>query len=141
MNQEEFIKKAVGVEWVNRGIDYDGMDCHGLNYLYYRDVLGVDISLPDGYFDLKPIDECWRDEIDSGKWVDETGPVKGGIIFTCYKGSRPMHVGVCISKTHAMHCLGGEEFAGSVSIHSIAALKRTFGKMTFHSYRGCNGES
>jgi len=44
---EEFIREWIGVPHVYNGRDKGGVDCYGLVWLYYRDVLGL--MMPDWY--------------------------------------------------------------------------------------------
>lgn len=41
----EFVERCRRAPYKPHGRDYDGLDCYGFVYLYYRDVLGV--RLPD----------------------------------------------------------------------------------------------
>jgi len=45
MTQDEFVRAAIGVPFVEHGRDYKGWDCWGLVLCAYRDVLGV--TVPD----------------------------------------------------------------------------------------------
>lgn len=53
---EEFIRDWLGVPHIYNGRDSQGVDCYGLVWLYYRDVLGI--TLPD-----------WRCADTSRLWV------------------------------------------------------------------------
>lgn len=56
---ENFIRDWVGVRHVYNGRNHDGLDCYGLVWRYYRDVLGV--TLPD-----------WKCESTSSAWISRT---------------------------------------------------------------------
>lgn len=45
MNQDDFVRRAIGVPFRQMGRDYDGWDCWGLVIRAYSDVLGV--KIPD----------------------------------------------------------------------------------------------
>lgn len=134
MNQSHFIKKVLGVPWKNRSISWDAMDCYGLVILYYRHVLGIELPSVTGFSEGEPIADCWTDNIHTWEQV-HTPPIQG-LLFTSYKGDRPMHVGIVISPTHVLHCRGHINNPGKVEIHSIRAIMTTCGKITFHRFKG-----
>lgn len=49
MNVNEFIKKVIGVKWVDRASTFKQMDCWGLVILYYRHVLKIELATIIGY--------------------------------------------------------------------------------------------
>lgn len=135
MEQYEFIQRVLHKPWVNRAISFDEMDCHGLNVLYHRHVLGIDPTLPKGYLENLPMGECWMGDIDSGQWIEIDRPKRHGVVFTAYCGERPMHVGIMLNRTRVIHCRGSEDNPGRVEIHSIQAIKRAYGKISYHIHR------
>lgn len=136
MDKLEFVERMVGVEWKHRRYDFGGVDCHGLVILYYREVLGIDIGVPPGYHDDRSMQDCWHDEEQSGKWEQVDRPAEDTVVFTCYNGDRPAHVGIMISRTHALHCRGSIDEPGRVEVHKIKVLERMAGRVTFHRYKG-----
>lgn len=133
MTKQEFIKKMKSVPWVNRAVGFDAVDCFGLVIMYYRHVLGIKVPNVNGFSEDLPMDECW-DNADTWEQVD-TPPIEG-LAFTAYKGDTPMHVGIVISPTHVLHCRGDFKHHGKVEMHSIRAIKRTCGKITYHRLKG-----
>ena len=45
MTKTEFIDRWIGTPWKDRAIGPNSIDCWGLVYVYYRDVLGIDCLL------------------------------------------------------------------------------------------------
>ena len=133
MTQSEFIKKVMHKPWVNRASSFDECDCFGLVMLYYKHVLNIDLQAVQGYDDKVDTAECWTNEISN--WEAVQTPSVNGLVFTCYRGERPMHVGVVISPTHVLHCRGSEGNHGKVEIHSIRAIQRLYGRITYHQLK------
>ncbi len=132
MKQVEFIKKMLHKPWVNRSVSWDSVDCYGLVIMYYLHVMGKELPAIDGFKEGHHISECWNNS--SWKTVDE--PIDNGLVFTCYSGNKPAHVGILISKTKVIHARGDSKAAGKVEIHSLQALKRLYGKITYHQFMG-----
>ena len=49
MNLNEFIKKVIGVKWVDRASTFKQMDCWRPVILYYRHVLKIELATIIGY--------------------------------------------------------------------------------------------
>jgi len=135
MVQQEFIDRVKGLPWVNRASSFDEVDCWGLVLLYYKHVLDIELPEIAGYEQ----DECgtaqgWYSGIHQWQQLDR--PVEHGLLFTCYQGKQPIHVGVTISTTKVLHCRGSAAEPGKVEIHSIRAIEHIYGKMTFHKFVG-----
>lgn len=127
----EFINKMIGVPWRNRAIGFDATDCWGLVLLYFSEVLKVKIPVYDAFSSGEDFDRCFNHEVSN--W-ELTGNPDENIVFTAYKNGRPCHVGVCINKTHAIHARGSESNAGKVEMHSLRAIEKTYGKLTYHRF-------
>ena len=134
MNQHEFIKKIRGKPWVNRASSFDAVDCFGLIMLYYKHVLSIDLPVVEGFAEKVNFLECYN----KGKalWKEVDSPVENGIVFTCYRGDEPMHVGLCVGQGYALHSRGTEKQHGKVEIHSLRAIERLYGRMTYHKFIG-----
>ncbi len=135
MNQQEFINKVIGLPWVNRASSFDEVDCWGLVTLYYKHVLGIDLPIITGYAK----GECdtshgWQSGIN--QWQQMDRPSVNGLLFTCYKGDEPSHVGITISAIKVLHARGFVGCAGKVEIHSIRAIESIYGKITLHKFIG-----
>lgn len=131
MTKEEFIKYWIGKPWEDRAIGPYSVDCWGLIYLYYRDVLGIELSKPSDHQNI----ETGFDSVVSTKsdWV-ETDNTELGLMFMAFEGDAPRHCGLVISKTDVIHSFGGQGINGRVSINKIAALKHLYGKVKFYEY-------
>lgn len=51
----------IGIPWARHGRDYDGADCLGLVYLYYRDLLGVEIQQFGAKEMIRDLDSMYQD--------------------------------------------------------------------------------
>lgn len=132
MMQQEFINKVLGLPWVNRACSFAAVDCYGLVMLYYKHVLGIDLDEPKGYANGEPVADCWDSETQNPHWIEKDSPMLSGVVFTCYSGGQPAHVGLYIGDGKVLHCRGSEKEPGSVAIHNIRAVERLCGKMTYH---------
>ena len=77
MTYDEWMRRAIGVPFVEMGRDFDGWDCWGLVIAAYRDVAGI--GIPDytcGITDFKRLAGLFKDR-DGGHWkrVDEPEPM------------------------------------------------------------------
>lgn len=135
MTQKEFVDLVIGKPWVSRDISLDGMDCYGLVVLYYRHVLGIDIQIPDGYFEFE--EPLYLAGASKCNWEETNGPSNDGIMFVLYNGESPRHVGITLNRTHVLHSRFDErDQCGSVQINSLSAIRKLYGKVTFHRYIG-----
>lgn len=137
MNKNNFINAVLHKPWVNRAQSMEEMDCWGLVILYYKHVLNVELPEISGYSS----GEC---SVPSGvneqlkHWERVDKPTVDGVVFMAFDGDLPAHVGVMISATKMLHSRGSEETGGSVSIHSIQAMKTRYNRIEFYIYRGIN---
>lgn len=136
MNSIEFINKMVGVPWENRASSFESVDCWGLVLLYYKHVLNIELPQTGGYLERENIEKCWVIESEK-RWQEVGSPTESGLVFTCYDSNlKPMHVGVCIDDTNALHADGHINNGGSVRVNKISSLERLHGKVTYHTYTG-----
>ena len=133
MDSLTFIAKIIGTKWVNRASSFDECDCWGLVVLYYRHVLSIELPTVTGYDDKLDIADCWQNEAHLPHWVVVDNPSDNGLVFTCYKGDRPTHVGVTIGGGKVLHSNGTNK-SGGVQVNSIRALESMYGKMTYHKF-------
>ena len=131
MTQSEFITKMIGKPWVNRASSFNECDCWGLVLLYYKYVLNTDIPVFVGFLNGDEFKECYTHELPN--W--EGSSASKGVVFTAYKGRQPIHVGVCVNGTHAIHSRGSENGPGKVELHSIRAIEKIYGKLTFYRFK------
>lgn len=129
MTVNEFIKKTVGVKWVDRACTFDEMDCWGLVILYYRHVLGIELKTITGYQSKKTtiqneaIPESLRNWRRCGKC--------NNAVFLAYIGDIPSHVGVVIDN-HALHAKGNEVQGGQVQYNKLDAIEKLYTKIEYY---------
>jgi len=135
MFQQDFIDKVIGNPWIDRTSDFDSCDCWGLVVLYYKYVLDIELPTINGY-DKGECDTAqgWQSGIHQWQQLDK--PIGHGLLFTCYKGDQPSHVGVTIGPLKVLHARGSADNPGRVEVHSIRAIQKLYGKMTFHRFIG-----
>ena len=95
--------KFVGVPFIDGGRDIRGVDCYGLVYLVYREVLGIELP---GYGEISAHDMArasHRIRTDSAMapWVPVTGPAQAMDVLVMR--GRPLHVGVMVDAGHVLH--------------------------------------
>lgn len=98
MKPGEFINKAIGVPWVNRGEDIEtGADCWGIILESFRLIDGIELPILGGYLD----ENCTTDK--AAKEVLSTGlflpsQARNGSIMCVFNTKGLMiHVGRCLS--------------------------------------------
>lgn len=128
MDQIEFIKKYVGVEWVNRGESAQGCDCWGLVLASFREIDNKELPSVVGYADKN----CPTEE--AAKTVDlclfEPSQATDGAIMTALNTRGEItHVGRCLAGgvIHATESLG-------VTFHSYRVIKNKFKNVRFYKY-------
>ena len=134
MEQQQFIKSIIGKPWVNRACSFDSVDCWGLVVMYYKHVLNVDIPTVQGFIENDQFEKCYSENLHL--WQEVKAPITNGLVFTCYKGETPTHVGVCIGGGKVLHSRGTEANHGKVEIHSIRAIESIYGKIVYHYFTG-----
>ena len=127
MTKTEFIDRWIGTPWQDRAIGPNSIDCWGLVYVYYRDVLGIELSKPDDHIDII---DGFTNEVVNCDWI-ETDFAEDGIMFTAFHGDLARHCGVVVSPTMVIHSYGGNDNHGTVSINNISVIERKFGKVRF----------
>lgn len=127
MNDVEFCKKWVGVRWVDRGISESGIDCWGLVYRWMKDVEFIKVSKPSHHTDII---EGFFNELSTGKWMEVDKPIRG-LVFMSFNGEAPTHCGIVLDRLRVIHSAGSNKTHGSVSVNTIRAITKMFGKMRF----------
>jgi cell wall-associated NlpC family hydrolase len=130
MLQDEFVKRMLGVKWVNRKGTFSEVDCYGLVMLYYKEVLGVELSDPIGYKDLHDVDSCLEEECAGGGWAQVERPAQDGTVAVFFLGERAMHVGLMVGRK-VLHCRGSITEPGQVEIHSLRTLMTNYTQTKF----------
>ena len=94
---DSFILRSVGVPFVEHGRDYDGLDCWGLVWIAYRDVLGIHLpSLSESYDkvrDWKGLRELFL--VTRNEWRKVACPSTGDVA-AIYRRGIPIHFGLVI---------------------------------------------
>ena len=135
MTKNEFIEKMMFKPWVARAIGWQAVDCYGLIVMYYRHVLNIELPIPQGFYDEDDTRaNSWFEGVKH--WQDVKTPSADNIIFTAYIGDKPAHVGLCIGDNKVLHARGTRNVGGCVEIHSLSAIERLYGKLTYHKFIG-----
>lgn len=106
------IEKFVGIPYVAHGRSYEGADCWGLLFLYYRDALGTPIpsysaEMHDRNFHRRDIGPLMDSEIEK-LWMQVDDPQPGdGILLRA--GRFNSHVGVFLGSGRILHSEGPEQ--------------------------------
>jgi len=103
------MERFVGIPYAPHGRSYEGADCWGILFLYYRDVLGV--AIPSYSVEMRDV-EFHRHEIsqlvaaEKGQhWIEVDAPARGdGVLMRV--GSDESHVGVFIGNGQMLHSEG-----------------------------------
>lgn len=101
--------RFVGIPYVALGRDYDGADCWGLIYLYYRDVLGRPVpsyvaEMQEREFrprGIGPLVDAERE----AHWFEATEPQQGNVVLM-RNGRHHNHVGIRLSGGRLLHSDG-----------------------------------
>jgi len=104
MTLDEFVARAGSVQFKEHGRDWDGWDCFGLVYCFYREVRGVIVpdylTAYENTLDKGPINAAVNDGIK--RWTRVEKPVPGdGVLLSCAR--RPVHMGLIISARDFLH--------------------------------------
>lgn len=139
MEKNEFIRRAVGLPWVDRACSWRAMDCWGVVMMYFRYVYGEEIPCVEGYSTgQKSLEDEFQNEVDSGKWKRVEKPDGDCIVFMLFKGGVASHVGVIIDGKYALHSAGNIHQEGQVRCDRLESLRRLYGlEMEFYKYEGC----
>ncbi|WP_434712998.1 C40 family peptidase [Rhizobium sp. YTUHZ045] len=103
------MERFVGIPYVPHGRNYGGADCWGILFLYYRDVLGIQI--PSYTAEMAEVD-FHRHEIAQliaaereQQWTEVSTPAKGDCVLMRV-GRDESHVGVFIGNGQMLHSEG-----------------------------------
>lgn len=131
MTVNEFIKKTIGVKWVDRACTFDEMDCWGLVILYYRHVLETELKTITGYQSKKTTiqNEAIPESLRNWKQCEKSN----NAVFLAYIGDIPSHVGVVIDN-HALHAKGNEVQGGQVQYNKLDAIEKLYTKIEYYKY-------
>ncbi len=122
--------KYVGIPYVEKGRDVNGVDCWGLVRLIYKDQYNIELpSFADEYIpkDTSRISELVH-QYNEG-WDRATAPVEGaGVLFNIY--GHASHMGVMLDKVNFIHSIRGADTSIS-RIDSPKWAKRIEGYYTY----------
>jgi len=130
MTKDEFINKVIGIPWVNRQSNFDGCDCFGIVKLYYKHVMGWDISEVKGYEQNEPFTDVLESNIEM-QW-SEIDNYEDGAMAVFYVHGEPKHIALCIGGAKFLHSHGHINNAGKVELVKMRALKRLYNEVTYH---------
>jgi cell wall-associated NlpC family hydrolase len=106
------ISKLIGIPYKSHGRDYDGSDCWGILYLFYKDVLGIEIPKYDsGYIHADDFDSV-SSKINShlNEWKEVKSPILGDVVLFNIAG-KTVHAGVYLNESDFIHSLSGHDSA------------------------------
>lgn len=108
MTVAEFVERIMGIEFVARERSYERGDCWTVVWLFYRDVLGIDLPLYDTGYRTAGESRADREfvaETMSASRIDWTPVVRPQVgdvpLLRC--GGRACHVGVMIDAARFIH--------------------------------------
>lgn len=138
MTSEEFIRRAVGLPWVDRACSWSAMDCWGVVMMYFRYVYDEELPFVEGYSSGdKTIASGFSEQVASGKWEKVDSAAGDCIVFTAYKDGVPCHVGVVVNGAYVLHSAGNEEHDGHVRCDRLDAFRRFHRDIELYRYTGC----
>lgn len=105
-NSNQAFEKFIGIPWKEYGMDYSGLDCVGLVYLFYKDYLNVKMhQIP--YFEFgKPAiahQDLVIDFLSEENFDETTIPVFGDIVVFGPSHLAGAHVGIWHSHNTILH--------------------------------------
>jgi hypothetical protein len=118
--------KYIGIPFLDKGRDINGIDCWGLVRLVYRQEYNID--LPNFSSEYEADDtERMRDLIAQYKegWEQIDVPTEGCIVLFNIMGTES-HIGIAVSNTHFLHARDGRDSAIE-SFESVGWKKRISG--------------
>lgn len=128
--------RFIGIPYVPHGRDYTGADCWGILYLFYRDVLGVEIpsyvaEMEGKSFDRHGIAPLMESERDI-RWKRVQNPVQGDGV-SMRVGRMETHVGVYLDRGRLLHSEGPHP-SEIVRLDDIRVKSRIAG---FYRFNAC----
>ncbi len=137
MNAKEFCSKVIGIPWVDHQANYTGADCYGLVYMFYRDVLNINIGLPESYANGVRMNEAeFSNGIHDTRWEEIERHEPGCVVLCGYRDGVPSHIGIVVDMINILHSTGSKSSHGSVKLNSVLSFKKAYGRVTFHRYKG-----
>lgn len=97
----------LGIPYVERGRDRDGVDCYGLVFLIYREVLGIELPRYEGapdWRELEAVEAMLDDRLTEWIEVPKRDVRFGDVIVTRYQGRR--HIGISLGGSSYFHAGG-----------------------------------
>lgn len=139
MDKNEFIRRSVGLPWIDRATNWEAMDCWGVVVMYFRYVYGEELPCVEGYHTGETsIIDGFQLQIDSGKWRQVDKPDGDCIAFMLFKQAIATHVGVIVDGKYALHSAGNYDCEGQVRCDKLDVFRRFHrGEMVFYKYEGC----
>jgi cell wall-associated NlpC family hydrolase len=103
------IEKYIGIPYVNKGRDFNGVDCWGLVWLFLENEMSIKYQSIFDYIDHRDVFIIERYIIDNVKrhWKRITVPKPGDIVLFRING-RLIHIGIVIDRNQFLHTLQGK---------------------------------
>lgn len=132
MTTDEFIKKAIGIKWVDRSCNFKEMDCWGLVILYYLHVLNIRLPKINGYQSKTGTIQSQALQEADTHWIRLKKP-ENHCVFLAYIGNYPCHVGIIIDN-HVIHAKGNIKEGGQVQYNTLYAIEKCYTNVEYYKY-------
>ena len=111
MSLEEFVKRMLLVPFVERGRDFDGVDCWGVVYLAYCHILGIELPSYIDDYDKKDVRGSSRElgqlvASHLPEWKQVSHPRVMDVAIFLIAG-RPVHIGLLVDEQRVLHAEKG----------------------------------
>lgn len=106
------ISNLIGIPYKSHGREYEGSDCWGILYLFYKDIFKIEIPKYDiGYKNADDFDSV-SGKINShlNEWKEVKSPVFGDVVLFNIAG-KTVHAGVYLNESEFIHSLSGHNSA------------------------------
>jgi len=106
------LSKFIGIPYQSHGRGYNGSDCWGILYLFYKDIFKIEIPKYEvGYSSADDLDSV-SVKINShlNEWKEVKSPIFGDVVLFKIAG-KTVHAGVYLNESEFLHSLSGHNSA------------------------------
>ena len=129
--------KYIGLKYKNLGRDFDGVDCYGLLYLFYKNELNIE--LPDFYdlgYEKEWYKNCENHILNNigTKWIKVDKPYKvfDGLVFFLGTKKVANHIALYIGKNKILHIY--ENITSRIDVLDYNFENNLYGIMRYHTF-------